>query len=537
MKKINLIDCTLRDGGYYNNWDFDRGLVQKYINSMNTIGISYIEMGFRSFQSKDFKGPNWYTTDSYLKTFKIPKKINIGVMVNAFELISHPSGFKIAADKMFKRKKFSRVNFVRLACHFNEFSKTLEIAKILKKKGYLVAVNLMQISERSDKEILDAGKLAEQAKIKILYFADSLGGMDNEYIKKVVKILKKSWRGDLGIHAHNNLGLALSNTIEATKEGVTWVDSTVMGMGRGAGNVQTEFLVLELEDFKKNFQKHIDLLKLIKSYFEPLFQRYKWGINPYYYLAGKFGIHPTYIQEMLNIKLKEEELVDAINQLKNHGASRYDVNLVRSEFQKPIKLKKGSWSPKRRIKGREVLLVTSGPNILDYKNEIENYIVKHKPYVIALNSSTYIKKNLINLYVACNPLTIVSDLKKLKNIKTPIVLPKAILSKNLTSKFNSFKILNYGVGIKENKFDIYENCSNIPKLYTVAYALSVATSGQPKRILLAGFDGYGSEDRRTKIVDNIFHLYSINKKAKKLLGITPSSYSFDTKSVYALNKI
>ncbi len=60
MKKINLIDCTLRDGGYYNNWDFDRGLVQKYINSMNTIGISYIEMGFRSFQSKDFKGPNWY---------------------------------------------------------------------------------------------------------------------------------------------------------------------------------------------------------------------------------------------------------------------------------------------------------------------------------------------------------------------------------------------------------------------------------------------------------------------------------------------
>jgi len=71
-------------------------------------------------------------------------------------------------------------------------------------------------------------------------------------------------------------------------------------------------------------------------------------------------------------------------------------------------------------------------------------------------------------------------------------------------------------------------------LYTVAYALSVATSGQAKRILLAGFDGYGSEDRRTKIIDNIFYLYSTNKKAKKILGITPSLYSFDIKSVYAL---
>ena len=104
-------------------------------------------------------------------------------------------------------------------------------------------------------------------------------------------------------------------------------------------------------------------------------------------------------------------------------------------------------------------------------------------------------------------------------------------------KLSLLKILDYGVGIKENKFDIYEKCSNIPRLYTVAYALSVATSGQPTRILLAGFDGYGSEDRRTKIVDNIFYLYSINKKAKKLLGITPSLYSFDTKSVYALGKI
>ena len=111
-------------------------------------------------------------------------------------------------------------------------------------------------------------------------------------------------------------------------------------------------------------------------------------------------------------------MIDAINQLKSYGATRYDVNLVRSEFQKPIKLKQGSWSPKSKIKGKEVLLVSSGPSLREYKTEIENYILRNKPFVIALNSSTCINKNLISLYVACNPLTLLSDIKKIKNLKT-----------------------------------------------------------------------------------------------------------------------
>ena len=86
MKNINLIECTLRDGGYYNNWDFDRKLVQDYINSLNSIGIKYVEMGFRSFQSKDFKGPNWYTTDSYIESFNIPKRIKIELWLTLMKL-------------------------------------------------------------------------------------------------------------------------------------------------------------------------------------------------------------------------------------------------------------------------------------------------------------------------------------------------------------------------------------------------------------------------------------------------------------------
>ena len=138
LRKINLLDCTLRDGGYYNNWDFSNELVNKYLKSIAKSGIKFVEIGFRSFKKNNFKGPNWYTTDSYIDNLVIPKKINLGVMVNAFEIISHPKGLKKGIDILFKDRKKTKLKFVRLACHFNEFDKTIEICKLLKKKGYIV---------------------------------------------------------------------------------------------------------------------------------------------------------------------------------------------------------------------------------------------------------------------------------------------------------------------------------------------------------------------------------------------------------------
>ena len=101
--------------------------------------------------------------------------------------------------------------------------------------------------------------------------------MSDIHINKIVRNLAENWKGEIGIHTHNNLGLALSNTVTAIKRGVKWVDSTVMGMGRGAGNAQTEYLILELEKFQNKFYNNLNLLKLIKFYFEPLLQKYNGG--------------------------------------------------------------------------------------------------------------------------------------------------------------------------------------------------------------------------------------------------------------------
>ena len=129
MNKVKILDCTLRDGGYYNNWDFSKEVVNNYLKTMSLVGVDYVEVGFRSFQSKDFKGPTWYTTDSYLESLSIPKNLIVGVMVNAFELISHPQGLSKATKLMFKDSKKSKIKFVRLACHFEEFNKQLKFVK------------------------------------------------------------------------------------------------------------------------------------------------------------------------------------------------------------------------------------------------------------------------------------------------------------------------------------------------------------------------------------------------------------------------
>ena len=212
---MKILDCTLRDGGYYNNWNFSNKVVNDYLSVMSAVSVDYVEIGFRSFETKDFKGPTWYTTESFLNSLHIPKNITLGVMVNASELISHSSGLYKATQLLFKDAKKSKIKLVRLACHFKEFNETSKICKILKKMGYQVGINLMQISEQSTKNIISVAKIAKKASPNVLYFADSLGGMVPNQIFNIVKAFRKHWKGPMGIHTHNNLGKAIGNSLSA----------------------------------------------------------------------------------------------------------------------------------------------------------------------------------------------------------------------------------------------------------------------------------------------------------------------------------
>ena len=195
--------------------------------------------------------------------------------------------------------KNDKINFVRIACHIHEIEKVLPVSQFLKKRGYKVIFNLMQCADRSSEELQKVGMLMSKYPIDILYFADSMGSMNTDKTSFVIKNLKKYWHKEIGIHTHDNMLRAFTNTDQAISQGVNWIDGTISGMGRGPGNIKTEYLLINYSNILKRKVNLLPLLNIIQNYFKKLQELYNWGTNPYYFLAGKNGIHPTFIQDML----------------------------------------------------------------------------------------------------------------------------------------------------------------------------------------------------------------------------------------------
>ena len=155
---IKLLDCTLRDGGYYNNWDFSPELIKDYLEAMVSIQADYVEIGFRFITNNDFKGGCAFSTDSYIDSLDIPHglKHKIGVMINGSDILSQGSSksdiYKVL-EKLFAPKKHSPVSLVRIACHLHEFEYCLPAVIWLKDQGYKVGFNLMQIHKANEETI------------------------------------------------------------------------------------------------------------------------------------------------------------------------------------------------------------------------------------------------------------------------------------------------------------------------------------------------------------------------------------------------
>ena len=130
QNKINILDCTLRDGGYYNNWHFKKDLINEYLRVMDIIKVDYVEIGFRFIDKVKTKGPTAYSEESFLRTLNIPKSLKIGIMVNAADFINNKNIIDLA-KRNFKQKKQSIISLVRIACHHHEIEKIIPLVKNL----------------------------------------------------------------------------------------------------------------------------------------------------------------------------------------------------------------------------------------------------------------------------------------------------------------------------------------------------------------------------------------------------------------------
>lgn len=534
---IKILDCTLRDGGYYNDWDFSTQLIADYLQAMQALAVDFVEIGFRSLQNQGFKGGCAYSSDNFLNSLPIPLELKdkIGVMVNGSELIMHPEGMESALEKLFSSKQDSPVTLVRIACHVHEMEQALPVTKWLKHQGYLVGFNLMQVADRSAQEITQLASIASNYPIDVLYFADSMGSLGPQQTIDIVDAFRQGWSGELGIHTHDNMGQALANSKRAVEEGVIWVDGTVTGMGRGPGNVKTEYLAIELASFRNGQPNLTKLLEVIRKHFQPLQSQHGWGSNPYYYLAGKYGIHPSYIQEMIgDSRYNEEDILAVIGHLKNEGGKKFNLDTLDAARHFYTGKPRGTWQPKEQIVGKEVLILGSGPGVALHRTAIESYIEKKAPYVIALNTQKNIKESQINIRAACHPVRLLADCQEHLKMSQPLATPASMLPKDVQQELKTKKLLDYGLSVQANAFAFEKTHCVLPTSMVIAYALAIATSGQASRILLAGFDGYAADDPRRHETDVIFQAYQATDSHVPILAITPTLYEIPSISVYGL---
>ncbi|MDD9723044.1 aldolase catalytic domain-containing protein [Sulfitobacter sp. PR48] len=529
-----ILDCTFRDGGYYNAWDFSPALIEEYLIAMKAAQVDVVELGFRFLQNNGFKGACAYTTDDFLRSLTIPADLEVAVMVNGADLCTD-LGCIPALERLFPEKADTTpVDIVRFACHFRELPEALPAAAWLVERGYRVGFNLMQIADRSQQEVEDLARMASECPIEVLYFADSMGSMTPDDAARIVGWLQSGWEGPLGIHTHDNLGLGLSNTLRAHSAGVTWLDATVTGMGRGPGNTRTEELAIEAEALRDRSANLVPLMTLIRKHFGPMRTKYGWGTNPYYFLSGKYGIHPTYIQEMIgDSRFDEEDILAVIQHLREEGGKSFSFNTLDGARQFYKGEPRGTWAPSEMMADREVLILGTGPGATAHRAALEAYIRRERPVVIALNTQQAIDTDLIDLRVACHPVRLLADAETHASLPQPLITPASMLPAGLRNELEGKELLDFGLGITPDKFEFHETHCNAPSSLVLGYALAVATSGKAAHILMAGFDGYPEGDLRNQEVEAMFATFADSGAIEHLTSVTPTSYKgLPVRSIY-----
>lgn len=521
---IKILDCTLRDGGYYNDWNFNAKLVNEYISSINKSNIDIVEIGFR-FLKKNNNGTFANTKETTINNLDFRKNLDLALMINSSDL-DFSKNYKKQLKKYFLKKNNSKISIIRFATHLKDIKKIIPHIKYLKKIGYRIVVNLMQIDKVKETSLREVLKLLANTKsVEVFYFADSFGNLNPKNIEKICKIIKKSWKKDFGFHAHDNCGLALQNCLTANENGAKWIDSTVQGMGRGAGNVSTEDLMCSLQEYKSFKYDTKPIFHLAQNSFKVLKEKYKWGKSIYYHLSAKFNIHPSYIQELLiDDRYNHTEIINIIYSLKNLKSVSYNPIRLQNIIKEKINFK-SAWDAAGWCKNNNILILGQGQSVKRNKKEITSFIKKNKCKVISLNINEGIENKYITKYVACNETRMLIDYRKYLKIFNKLILPTDRLRKILDKKIPK-KVKNYGMIIKKDSFKVFGKYCELPKSLVFGYAVSICIAGQAKKIYLAGFDGHKKNILLNKEFNN--YVYTIKKELPELSfnSITPSYYRF-----------
>jgi 4-hydroxy 2-oxovalerate aldolase len=286
--QIKLVDCTIRDGGLMNDHAFDDKTIKAVYDACVDAGIDYMELGYKS--SKKIYAPDQFgcwkhcdEDDMRRIVAENPAPLKLAAMADAERTDYHED--ILPAEK-------SVLDMIRVATYIHQIPEALDMIKDAHDKGYETTVNIMAASTVQEKELNDALELLVASEVRVIYLVDSFGAFYSEQIRDLVNKYLSYARPagkEVGIHTHNNQQLAYANTIEALIVGADYLDASMAGLGRGAGNCQMELLLSFLHNPKFKIRP---VLKCIQDYIEPMREKLRWGFDIPYMITGHLNQHP-----------------------------------------------------------------------------------------------------------------------------------------------------------------------------------------------------------------------------------------------------
>jgi 4-hydroxy 2-oxovalerate aldolase len=308
-EEIKVIDCTVRDGGLMNKWQFSDTFVRNVYNSLADAAVDYMEIGYLSspgaFDPKEF-GAWKFCQEKDLK--KIigggEKRIKLSAMadIGRIEMDDIP----MAED--------SSLDMIRIACYVHQIDTAIALAHHCKDKGYETTINLMAVSTVGLRELNECLEDLNKSSVPIVYLVDSFGAFYSEDIDALAKKYVERLPGKvIGAHFHNNQQLAFANTISGIINGVNFLDATLYGIGRGAGNCPLELLLSFLKNPKFNVRP---LVKCIEEDIFPWSKKIDWGYSIPYMVTGTMNQHPRTAMAVMESD-KKDEIVDYYDSICN----------------------------------------------------------------------------------------------------------------------------------------------------------------------------------------------------------------------------
>ena len=384
---IKLLDCTLRDGGYINDWDWGFSKARDIVRTLTKAGIDMIEVGF-------LRDVPEYSADKTVcrrieELNRLLPAANGRTMYSAMAMRSNYSIDNLA-DYCGEG-----IELIRVTAHDYDIEEGLDFAAGIKEKGYKVSVNPINIMGYTDEQLL---RILDKVNTILPYqfsIVDTFGSMKRKDLDRIVSLVDHNLdRGiRVALHLHENMsqGIYLSqNYVDRHLNRPIAVDGSLMGMGRTPGNLPLELIADYLNESTDTNYEIDYLMDLIQDYIEPIKGETRWGYTPAYFLSARFNLHRNYAEHYLNKgDLTNRDINHILSRIDRKKATVFDPAYA-DQLYEEYKNNAIDDSPVRSelhrlLSGRQILVIAPGSSVSEYRDRISSFISEEAPVVISVN--------------------------------------------------------------------------------------------------------------------------------------------------------